>query len=214
MLRLLAFCCCSFAMSLPAAQDLRLPFDGRWFVLQGGDTLNVNHHMSLQAQWFGVDFAKLGGPSRLELSPPNASRLEQFYSWGEPVLASHDGQVLAVINDLPDNVLGTKDAINPLGNYISIKVAQDRFLFLAHFQRGTITVKPGDRVKRGQPLGRCGNSGNSDHPHIHLHVQDRPTLNVGSGQNPVFGGMDVELNGKLFENVTWPVIRGLFIAPH
>jgi hypothetical protein len=46
------------------AQDLTLPFQGRWFVAQGGDTPNVNHHMAVQAQWYGIDFAKVGGAQR------------------------------------------------------------------------------------------------------------------------------------------------------
>ena len=75
-------------------------------------------------------------------------------------------------------------------------------------------MKTGDHVTRGQFLGRCGNSGNSDFPHIHLHVQDQPTLNMGNGINPVFSDINVELNGKLFENVAWPLIRGLFVVPH
>ena len=32
----------------------------------------------------------------------------------------------------------------------------------------------GDRVKPGQFLGSCGNSGNTSEPHIHYHLQDRP----------------------------------------
>jgi hypothetical protein len=197
------------------AQEYRLPFDGRWFVMQGGDTFNVNQHMSVRAQWFGLDFAKVGGPSRRELTrtaPP--SQLESFYSWGEPVLAPADGDVAAVIDALPDNPLGVKDADNPAGNHVVIAVAPARFVFLAHFQRGTIIVKAGQRVKRGQVLGRCGNSGNSDFPHIHMHVQDTAKLNDGTGQNAIFANIDVELTGKLFENVTWPLIRGLFVTNH
>jgi murein DD-endopeptidase MepM/ murein hydrolase activator NlpD len=29
-------------------------------------------------------------------------------------------------------------------------------------------VKLGDRVRRGQPVGRCGNSGNAKTPHLHV----------------------------------------------
>jgi murein DD-endopeptidase MepM/ murein hydrolase activator NlpD len=67
-------------------------------------------------------------------------------------------------------------------------------------------------VKRGQPLGKCGNSGNSDYPHVHLHVQDTPVLNAGRAHNPEFGPVNVELTGKQFERVTWPMIRGLFVS--
>src|SRR5436190_1218353 len=35
----------SEAASRNQLPELSLPFRGRWFVMQGGDTLNVNHHM-------------------------------------------------------------------------------------------------------------------------------------------------------------------------
>ncbi|MGA6924388.1 MAG: M23 family metallopeptidase, partial [Desulfosarcina sp.] len=163
MLRLLILLyCCLVATSVSFAQVLHLPFDGRWFVVQGGDTPNVNNHMALKPQWFGIDFAKVGGQSNRELSLADASRLEHHYSWGEPIFAPHEGRVLTVRKDLPDNPLGRKDIHNPAGNYLTIQIAPERFLFLAHFQCGTITVEPGDLVRRGQFLGNCGNSGNSD----------------------------------------------------
>ena len=85
-------------------------------------------------------------------------------------------------------------------------------MFVAHFQRGSAVVQAGDCVRRGQLLGRCGNSGNSDLPHLHLHLQDTPVLNRGTGQNAMFSGMNLELNGKTFTNVQWPLIRGLFVT--
>jgi hypothetical protein len=180
------------------AQEYRLPFEGRWFVMQGGDTPNVNQHMSLRAQWYGIDFARVGGPSGRQLTRGEGSSVEDFYSWGEPVLSPAAGEVVAVVDSLPDNPLGKKDPEHPAGNHVVLKVGADRYVFLAHMQRG-------------QRLGLCGNSGNSDFPHIHMHVQDSPELNVGKGQNLVFAGIDVELSGKQFSNVTWPLIRGLFV---
>jgi murein DD-endopeptidase MepM/ murein hydrolase activator NlpD len=74
-----------------------------------------------------------------------------------------------------------------------------------------VQVKAGQSVTVGQELGKCGNSGNTDLPHIHMHVQDTPTLNQGNGQNMIFKGINVELTGKMFENVDWPLITGLFV---
>jgi murein DD-endopeptidase MepM/ murein hydrolase activator NlpD len=37
-------------------------------------------------------------------------------------------------------------------------------------------VEKGDRVRAGQILGLCGNSGNSSEPHLHFNVQDRARL--------------------------------------
>ena len=198
---------------LPAsAQDLQLPFSGRWFVMQGGDTPNVNQHMTIAAQVFGIDFAKVGGPSQRQLTLSTPSRVEDFFSWGETVLAPADGTVVAAINDRPDNPLGTKDPAHPIGNYVVLRVADGRFVYLAHMQQGSVAIKAGGTVKRGQRLGLCGNSGNTDFPHIHLHVQDTPEPNVGQGQNPVFGPINVELTRKQFTGVTWPLIRGLFVS--
>ena len=36
---------------------------------------------------------------------------------------------------------------------------------------GSVRVREGDRVRRGQRLGTLGNSGNSATPHLHLQVQ-------------------------------------------
>src|ERR1051325_8105153 len=67
-------------MKLPSL-EFHLPFAGRWFVLQGGDSSNVNHHMKVRAQWYGIDFMKAGGPGERALSKPAASTVEDFFSW-------------------------------------------------------------------------------------------------------------------------------------
>lgn len=203
----LLLCC------VPAsAQDLQLPFAGRWFVMQGGDTPNVNQHMTVPAQAFGLDFAKVGGAGQRQLASGAPTKVEDFFSWGEAVLAPADGAVVSIVNDRPDNPLGTKDAEQPAGNHVVLKLAEGRFVFLAHMQKGSVSLKPGDAVRRGQRLGLCGNSGNSDFPHVHLHVQNTPELNRGRGLNTAFGPINVELTGKQFEGVSWPLIRGLFVS--
>lgn len=203
------------ALALPAgAQELVLPFDGRWYVAQGGDTPNVNHHMAVRAQWYGVDFAKVGGASgRALTSAERPSRPEHFYSWKQPVLAPVDGVVTAVVNDLPDNALGEKDVRNPAGNYVAIRTRTGTHVFLAHLLQGSVGVRVGERVSHRQVIGRVGNSGNSDFPHLHLHMQGSPTLGEGEGLNLVFADMRVELTGRIFDGVTWPLIRGLFVEP-
>lgn len=49
-----------------------------------------------------------------------------------------------------------------------------RFVALCHLRRGSLAVRPGDPVRAGEVLGRCGNSGNSTEPHVHLQVMDAP----------------------------------------
>jgi hypothetical protein len=137
--------------------------------------------------------------------------VEDYYAWDQAVLAPVAGEVVAVVDGLPDNRIGFKDEKNPAGNHVVIKAAADRYVFIAHFKKGSVKVRVGEPVAARRELGRCGNSGNSDCPHIHLHAQDAPTLNEGQGQNMIFKGINVELTGKRFEGVDWPLIRGLFV---
>ncbi len=195
-----------------AAEDLSLPFNGRGFVFAAGDTPNVNHHVMQPAQRYGVDFALVGGPSGRELTRGGSTNLEDYFCWDEPVIAPAGGVVVGIVDDLPDQPLGSKDPGNPAGNHVVIKTGEGLFLFLAHLKRNTVAVKPNERVQRVQTLGLCGNSGNTDFPHIHLHIQDSPIFNSGTGQNPIFGPIDVELTEKQFKAVTWPLISGLFVS--
>jgi len=139
--------------------------------------------MRAQAQWYGFDFMKTGGKSGRELTKGAATSLDAFFSWEEPVLSPVDEEVIDAVATFPDNPIGSKDTKNPEGNQVVIKAAADRFVFLAHMQKGSVRVKIGDRVKSGDVLGLCGNSGNTDAPHVHMHVQDTLVLNTGFGQN-------------------------------
>jgi hypothetical protein len=192
-------------------EKYQLPFAGRWFVMHGGDTLNVNHHMAVSTQWYGIDFMKVGGPSSRALLKSNGNKVEDFYSWGEDVFAPISGKLEIVVDGLPDNRIGVQDKKYIAGNHVVIQTEANKFVFVAHLQYGSVCLKCGNNIMAGQLIGKCGNSGNSSAPHIHLHTQDTPTFNKGNGQNMIFKGINVELTGKIFENVDWPLIRGLFV---
>src|ERR1043166_673478 len=136
-------------ITLPA-MEFDLPFAGRWFVAQAGDSLNVNHHMRVRAQWYGIDFVKTGGPGQRALSKSTGLSVEDFFSWKEPILSSVEGIVEAVADGFPDNPLGQQDAQNPAGNHVVIKAASDRYVFIAHLQKNSIRVKRGDHIVAGQ----------------------------------------------------------------
>ena len=57
------------------------------------------------------------------------------------------------------------------GNHVTLRVAPGMFVLYAHMMPGSVRVHVGERVHRGQLLGRLGNSGNSATPHLHLQVQ-------------------------------------------
>jgi murein DD-endopeptidase MepM/ murein hydrolase activator NlpD len=57
-----------------------------------------------------------------------------------------------------------------------LQIASDTWAIYGHLQTGRITVRVGDQVVAGQPLGRVGNSGNSLAPHLHFQLSDGPVL--------------------------------------
>jgi hypothetical protein len=196
--------------SLLLAQELRLPSAERLFVMQGGDTPNVNYHMAYPSQAFAVDLVVVGGAAGNELTHGDPKRLESYYGFGTGVVAPVSGTIIELENGLPDNPIGTHDTQHAFGNHVIIQ-SGNHFYYLAHFQRGSVSVNSGDRVAAGQPIARCGNSGNSDVPHIHMHMTRSPRSYEGVGENMTFAHMNVELSGKQFTDVEWPLIRGLFV---
>jgi murein DD-endopeptidase MepM/ murein hydrolase activator NlpD len=72
--------------------------------------------------------------------------------------------------------------VEPFGNHVVLRVAPEQYVFLAHLMRGSVRVRPGQRVARGEPLGRVGSSGFSavtPEPHLALHLQDSPVPRRG-----------------------------------
>ena len=71
------------------------------------------------------------------------------------------------------------------GNRVMLRVGPGDYLLYAHMKPGSVRVHVGERVRRGQLLGKLGNSGNSATPHLHLQVQVRPSF-VSDGLPFVF----------------------------
>lgn len=72
------------------------------------------------------------------------------------------------------------------GNYVVVRIGKGQFAFYAHLATGTLRVRKGQQVKRGQVLGLLGNTGNTDGPHLHFHVMDSPSPLQSSGLPFVF----------------------------
>src|SRR3989338_8569030 len=96
-----------FFTPLAYAEELKLPFSGRWFVGQGGDTLNVNHHMAVRSQMYGIDFIKVGGSSGRRIRKGKSNTPKDFFSWGALVLSPTSCTVMTVVDGFPDNPTGS-----------------------------------------------------------------------------------------------------------
>lgn len=150
---------------------LRLPFDGEWTVVWGGRTPEQNHHATHPAQRFAYDLLVTREGRTHE---GDGSALEQYHCWGRPILAPADGVVSSVVEGIADTPIRGQNREQPAGNHVVIDHGNGEHSLLAHLRQGSVAVREGERVRAGQVLGACGNSGNSSEPHLHYHLQDRP----------------------------------------
>ncbi|MGH1503809.1 MAG: M23 family metallopeptidase [Acidimicrobiales bacterium] len=164
------------------------PTAGTWHVPSAGPSTLVSHHWTpLADQLWAVDFVvERDGATR----DGDASDLAAYHCWNEPILAPGDGVVVAAEDGRPDVEIGSTDPDHAAGNVVVIDLGDDVFVQLAHLREGTVAVDVGDRVAQGDVIGRCGNSGHSLEPHLHLQVQDSPST-VNSHQAGTHGGGEI-----------------------
>ena len=146
-------------------RSLAPPFAGAWTVWQGSDG-----RWTHQGEWrHALDFVIVGADG--ETHAGDGDRLEDYHAFDQPVLSPIAGQVVAVIDGIPDAAPGHPDQDRRWGNLVVIHDPRGFWVELSHFTCGSLAVAPGAWVERGQLLGRCGNSGYSPQPHLHLQVQ-------------------------------------------
>ncbi len=142
-------------------------------------------------QRFATDWVKFGEDGKLFRD--DVSRNENWYTFGEPVLAVADGIIAEVTDGVPENrppeVTTPMTAQTVAGNYILLKVAGNRYAVYGHLQTGNIRVKKGQKVKRGDVLAQVGNSGNSTAPHLHFQMVNAP-FTVAEGIPFVFNAYE------------------------
>jgi murein DD-endopeptidase MepM/ murein hydrolase activator NlpD len=136
--------------------ELALPVDGVWIVSQGYH--GTESHRGHAA--YALDLVKLDAEGRAYAR--SGRRTQDWYSFGAEVHASADGVVVRAIDRFPDNPAWAK------GKDTNSVIVRHRAVLseYVHIQQGSLRVREGDRVSRGQVIARCGNSG-SETPHLH-----------------------------------------------
>lgn len=158
---------------------LELPFEGDWYIIAGGRSLALNHHFTPKRhQRYALDMAHIVNNSG---NQGTGTQNEDYYCFGKRLNAPGAGKVIAIENAIEDNVPGTKNNKQSLGNYVVIDHLNGEFSFLLHLKKHSIVVAIGDWVERGAQIGLVGNSGYSTGPHLHYHLQTSPSLTTGVG---------------------------------
>ena len=172
--------------------DLVLPLRGRVLVFDGHDFYAHHRRWNLAHPVVGKLFRHNSGRYAYDLSIVDSAgrmyrgdggRNEDWYSWNAPVLAPGAGTVVAAESaeqdwevgrtSLPDSVVLARP-LALYGNYVVLDHGNGEFSLLAHMRSGSVTVRQGDRVRQGQPVGRVGFSGSVYTIHTHYQLQRGP----------------------------------------
>ena len=142
-----------------------LPFMGKWACTQGNNGAHTH-----KGHWrHGFDFEVLGPDGKKHKS--TGSKVEDFHCYRLPVIAPADGTVVKVVDGIPDNKPGEMNTRENWGNLVLTYHGIGLYSLVAHLAKGSVKVKEGEVVRRGDQLGVCGNSGRSPEPHIHFQLQ-------------------------------------------
>lgn len=203
---------------MQAPVDLVFPFEGRWLTQNSPADRVPSHGTALWASSYAIDFVPVDASGRTApfrmaslLRPEPA---ERFPGFGRPILAPVEGVVVGVHSTAVDHPAfrGLPSVGYALtqrrraaagwqalaGNHVLLELGDGPVVAICHLQRDSVQVQVGQRVRVGEVLGRCGNSGNSTEPHVHLQAIDRPDVRQATAVPITFGGR-VPRNGEIVE---------------
>jgi murein DD-endopeptidase len=125
------------------------------------------------SQRFAIDWVQLNPDGKTYQG--NSEDNKNYRAYGAEIIAVADGVVTQTKDGIPQNI-PNKPPVVPItletigGNHVITEIGNGLYAFYAHLQTGSLRVKVGDKVHRGQVLGLLGNSGNSSEPHLHFHI--------------------------------------------
>ena len=160
------------------------PLKGEVWLTANGTAAETGHRRAMItidgtlsiAQRFAIDYLKINDEGRTFTGDRLDNR--NYIAYGAEAIAVADAVVAAVKDGIPENVPGPTSRAVPItletvgGNHVILDLGGGKYAFYAHLQPGSLRVRRGDRVQRGQVLGLVGNSGNSTEPHLHFHISD------------------------------------------
>lgn len=175
---------------------LHYPFAGRWQVRNSPADRVPSHGTTMFGLSYAIDFVPVdehgsSAPytvaSFFRPEPPTL-----FSGFGRTITSPVDGTVVQTHDSETDHnayrglpsvgyALTQRRRLARgihaiVGNHVLIETTylnnRTAVVALCHLQQNSITIQPGQTVHQGDVIGRCGNSGNSTEPHLHLHALD------------------------------------------
>ncbi|MGB8800096.1 MAG: M23 family metallopeptidase [Candidatus Acidiferrales bacterium] len=186
------------------------PLVGEDWVAAGGPSNTSAHRRALIpinghayiSQRFAIDWVQVYPDGKTYKGDPSDNK--NYRAYGTEIHAVADGVVTQVGDGIPQNTPGAKSLAVPItletigGNHVIMEIGNGLFAFYAHMQPGSLRVKVGDKVTRGQVLGLLGNTGNSSEPHLHFQICSANSELGSEGLPYAFSSFEVQ--GKAGED--------------
>lgn len=139
---------------------------------------------------YAIDFVRVDARGRTARG--DADLAANALGYGEPVLAVADAVVAAARDGIGESARVSAhprhDFDRAPGNYVSLALGDGRYAVYEHLRPGSLKVRAGERVRRGQVIGALGFTGDSTGPHLHFHVADAAPPLAGEGVAYAFEG--------------------------
>jgi murein DD-endopeptidase MepM/ murein hydrolase activator NlpD len=171
----------------------QFPLQGQWYA-GNGPTFHTPHRWSPMEE-FAFDLLQVDGEGKTHTG--DGSRFADYYAYGKPLFAAAEGRVVLAIADQSEDTRAMQQSNETVtayyarlqqdqmtriaqgvpgiaGNSVVIDHGRGEFSFYAHLKPGSVRVRVGDQVTRGQQIGDLGSSGNSTEPHLHFQVCNGP----------------------------------------
>jgi murein DD-endopeptidase MepM/ murein hydrolase activator NlpD len=174
--------------------ELYPPFKGTWTVIAGGEFREGAVQSNLLQQQYAYEFSAKDTVGSRYKNDGKAN--DDYLGYGKEVIAPANGTIVETIDGIRENSPGLRNPYAPIGNAIIIQHSNREYSVLAFLKQGSIRVRVGDKVTRGQVIAQCGGSGSATEPVIHYHLQDSPYLQTAKGIKFYFERAMVTKEGK------------------
>lgn len=175
-----------------------LPFYGEWQVSQAFDG-EYTHKGDWKYAW---DFVVVDEKNNQFTN--NGDLPEDYYCYNLPVAAPLDGEIIKVIDGVPENEIGNVNLQKNWGNTVIIKHEYDLYSSISHLKYDSIKVKDGQKVKKGEIIAACGNSGRSPYPHIHFQFQVNDKVGEKTHKFPLSNFIEKTDRGLQLRSFSFP----------
>jgi hypothetical protein len=178
-------------------RELGPPLEGRdWLAADGPSNDQENHHRrgvyiyageAIDSRRYAIDWKQVRNGVSFS---GDALDVRSYYAYRKNVLAVADGRVIMAKDGIPNNIPGHGEAFHPAvpityetahGNTIILDLGGGQFAHYHHLEPGSLLVKAGDHVRKGQILAQVGDSGDTREPHLHFEVTTSAREGMGEG---------------------------------